>query len=132
MATNTESRKTSSSTGSKSAASLARKVGESVRREISPVARKTGKQLGKAFQATAKAAEKAAKILGIRAKVSARQLRIRNLFLKVGESYYRSGKSGNSPEQVATALQPQVIQLNKLHQEIASLKLQEKKIRSGK
>jgi hypothetical protein len=132
MATNTGARKAGSSSKAKSVLPIARNVRERVRKELAPVARKTGKQIGKAFQATAKAAGNTAKVLAVRAKVSARELRIRSLFTKIGESYYRGGKSGTGPEQKAAALQPLVNQVDKLHREIASLRLQEKKIRSGK
>jgi hypothetical protein len=132
MATNTGQKKAKSTSGLKSAVPTVRKVQESVRRELGPAARKTGRQIGIAFRATAKAAENTAKIVALRAKVSARELRIRSLYLKIGESYYRGGTSGAGPEQKAAALEPLVNQVDKLHREIASLKLREKKIRSGK
>jgi uncharacterized protein (DUF2342 family) len=132
MATKVASGKIGNSSAAKSAVSIARKVGESVRRGISPVARRTGKQIGKALQASAEAAEKTAKIVAVRAKVSARELRVRNLFLNIGKSYYRSVKSTSGQKENAATLQSLVNQLDKLHREIASLKLQEKKIRSGR
>jgi protein-disulfide isomerase-like protein with CxxC motif len=132
MATNTGSEKTSSSPKAKSSPPIARQVRERVRKNLAPAARRTGKQLGKAFQATARAAGKTAKVLAIRAKVSARQLRMRGLFQKIGESFYRAGKSGTEPQENAAALQPLLDQVDKLNGEIGSLKLQEKKIRSGK
>jgi len=81
-------------------------IQERVRKNLAPAARKTGKQIGRAFQATARAAEKTAKVLGIRAKLSSLQLRIRGLFLKIGESFYRAGKSGTGLPENAAALQP--------------------------
>ena len=132
MANKTGSAKTASASTAKPSVPIARKVQERVRKNLAPAARKTGRQIGKAFQATAKAAERTAKVLSLRAKVSARQLRTRGLFLKIGESYYRAGKSGAEPQDNAAALQPLVDQVDKLNREIASLKLQEKKIRSGK
>jgi hypothetical protein len=124
--------KTSKGSTPKAAVPLARQVRERVRKDIAPAARKTGKKIGSALQATARVAEKTAKIVGLRAKVSARQLRMRGLFLKIGESFYRAGKSGMSPDENATALRPLLGQVDKLNREIASLKLQEKKIRAAK
>jgi hypothetical protein len=134
MATNTgtKSKGSSSKSQTESTVPMARNVQTRLREDLAPAARKTGKQIGRAFQATAKAAEKTAKVLAVRARVSARELRIRSLYLKIGESYYRGGKSGIGPQETAAALQPLVDKADKLHREIASLKLQEKKIRSGK
>jgi len=116
----------------KTAVPLTRRVRERVSKDIAPAARRTGRKIGKAFQATAKAAGKTAKVVALRAKVSARQLRMRGLFLKIGESVYRTDKSGKSPDASVTALRPLLEQAEKLNREINSLKLQEKKIRAAK
>src|SRR3972149_1371442 len=108
MTTNSGSVKPGSTSKAKSS------VGERVRKNLGPAARKTGKQISKAFQATAKAAGKTAKVLAVRAKVSSRQLRIRGLFLKIGESFYRAGRSGTAPQDNAAALQPLVDQVDNL------------------
>jgi hypothetical protein len=132
MAKSTGTRKTSKPSTPKPAVPLARQVGERVRKDIAPAARRTGKKIGGAFQATARAAEKTAKIVTLRAKVSAHQLRIRGLFLKIGESFYRADKSGMTPDENVTALRPLLGQADKLNREIDSFKLQEKKIRAAK
>ena len=114
------------------AVSGARKLGERLRKEVGPVARKAGAQIGKALHATAGAAERTTKILAVRTKISARQLRIKGLFLRIGESFYHAQKAGKAPEDNAAALHPLMDQVDKLNQEIESLKLQEKKVRATK
>jgi hypothetical protein len=125
MAKSTGTGGTGKAPAPKTAEPLARQVRERVRKDISPAASQTGKKIGQALQATAR-------ILALRAKGSARQLKARGLFLKIGESFYRAHKSGMSPEKNATALRPLLGQLDKLYREIASFKLQEKKIRDAK
>jgi hypothetical protein len=123
-------KKTKSATAK--AVPLARQVQERVRKDLAPAARKTGKAIGGAIQATARAAEKTAKIVTLRAKISARQLRIRSLFSKIGESFYRADKSGKSPDENVMALRPLLGQVDKLNREIGSFKSQEKKLRSAR
>jgi len=98
------------------------------------VMRKTGKKLGKtlrgAAQATAKAAGKTAEVVAVRTRISAKQVRQKAEFLKMGESFYRARKSGMSPEQILASMQPQVTKLDTLQQEIATLELREKTLRN--
>jgi hypothetical protein len=102
--------------------------------DFASVMRKTGKKLGKtlrgAAQATAKAAGKTAEVVAVRTKISAKQVRQKGEFLKMGESFYRARKSGMSPEQILASMQPQVTKLDTLQQEIAALELREKTLRS--
>jgi hypothetical protein len=102
-------------------------------KDFASVVRKTGKKLGKtlrgAAQATAKAAGKTAEVVAMRTKISAKQVRQKAEFLKMGESFYRARKSGMSAEQILAAMQPQVTKLDTLQQEIAELELREKALR---
>ena len=103
-------------------------------KDFASVMRKTGKKLGKtlrgAAQATAKAAGKTAEVVAVRTKISAKQVRTKAEFLKMGESFYRARKSGMSAEQIVAAMQPQVGKLDGLQQEIAALQLREKTLRN--
>ena len=103
-------------------------------KDFASVMRKTGKKLGKtlrgAAQATAKAAGKTAEVVAVRTRISAKQVRQKAEFLKMGESFYRARKSGMSPEQILASMQPQVTKLDTLQQEIATLELREKTLRN--
>ena len=132
MAANSESGKTKTATTGKSASSRVGQFQERLRREVGPVARSASKQIGKAFRATAKAAEKTSKIVSLRTQVAARELRVKGLFLKIGEAYYLSQKAGKSLEENAASLNPLTEQVDKLKSEISSLKQQEKKIQTAK
>ena len=105
-------------------------------KDFASVVRKTGKQLGKTLRSTAQAAGKAAgktaEVVAVRAKISTKQVRLKAEFLKLGESFYRARKSGMSAEQCLASMQPQVGKLDSLHQEIATLQLREKTIRSSR
>jgi hypothetical protein len=134
MSKNPSTRKragTSASTG-KPSSSSGQPVRKGLHEELGPVARRAGKSISRAFQATAKAAEKTAKVLGLRTRISARQLRIQGIFTKLGEGYFRTQKEGLTPEETARSLQASVDQVDKLQKEIASLKNQEKKLRAAK
>jgi hypothetical protein len=104
-------------------------------KDFASVVRKTGKQIGKTLtataQATAKAVGKTAEVLALRTKISAREVRIKGLFLKMGETFYRARKSGLGTEEIVGSLQPQVEKLDALHQEIAALQLREKTVRAS-
>jgi hypothetical protein len=132
MARSTGTGKAGKASAAKTAVPLARQVRERVRKDLAPVARKTGKSIGSAIQATARAAGKTARIVALRARISARQLKIRGLFQKIGESFYRANKSGKSPDENATALRPLLGQVDKLNREIDSFRVQEKKIRAAR
>jgi cell fate (sporulation/competence/biofilm development) regulator YlbF (YheA/YmcA/DUF963 family) len=105
-------------------------------KDFASVVRKTGKKLGKTLRATAEAAGKAAgktaEIVGVRAKISAKQVKLKAEFLKMGESFYRAQKSGMSAEQCMASMQPQVQKVDGLHQEIATLQLREKTLRGSR
>jgi len=105
-------------------------------RDLAGLVRTTGKKLGKTLRTTARAAGKAAgktaEVVAVRAKVSAKQVREKSSLLKLGQSLYQAHKSGLGAEQIVASLQPQLGKLDGLQQEIAALKLREKKIRSAK
>jgi len=101
-------------------------------KDLASVVRKTGKNLGKTLRATAEAAGKTAEVLGVRAKISAKQVKRKAEFLKMGESFYRARKSGMSAEQCMASMQPQVQKVDSLSQEIATLQLREKTLRGSR
>jgi hypothetical protein len=105
-------------------------------KNFASVVRKTGKKLGKTLRATAQAAGKAAgktaEVVAVRAKISAARVKLKAEFLKMGESFYRARRSGMSAEQCAASMQPQVQKVDGLNQQIATLQLREKKLRSAR
>jgi hypothetical protein len=105
-------------------------------KDFASVVRKTGQQLGKKLKATAQAAGKAAgktaEVVGVRAKVSTKQVKVKAEFLKIGEAYYRARKSGMNAEQCAASVQPQVQKVDGLNQEIAALQRREKTLRASR
>ena len=105
-------------------------------KDFASVVRRTGKKLGKTLRATAQAAGKAAgktaEVVAVRTKISARQVTLKAAFLKMGEAFYRASKAGMNPEQCVASMQPQVQKLDNLNQEIATLKLREKTLRTSR
>jgi hypothetical protein len=105
-------------------------------KDFASVVRKTGKKLGRTLKATAQAAGKAAgktaEVVAVRTKISAKQVKLKAEFLKMGESFYRARKSGMSAEQCMASMQPQVQKVDGLTQEIATLQLREKTLRSSR
>ena len=104
--------------------------------DFAGVVRKTGKKLGRTLRATAQAAGKAAgktaEVVAVRTKISAKRVRQKAEFLKMGESFYRARKSGMSAEQCMASMQPQVQKVDNLSQEIATLQLREKTLRGSR
>ena len=104
--------------------------------DFASVMRKTGKKLGKSLRATAQAAGKAAgktaEVVGVRAKASALQVRLKAELNKLGEVFYRAHKSGMTAEQCLASVRPQVEKADRLNQEIAALQLREKTLRSAR
>jgi hypothetical protein len=68
----------------------------------------------------------------LRAKVSTRELKIRGLFYRIGEAFYKGQKTQKSAEATAASLRPLTHQVDKLKAEIRALKLREKKVRAEK
>jgi cell fate (sporulation/competence/biofilm development) regulator YlbF (YheA/YmcA/DUF963 family) len=105
-------------------------------RDFVSVVRKTGKRLGKTLRATAEAAGKAAgktaEVVAVRGKIASLQVRLKAEFLKMGESFYRARRSGLSAEQCVASMQPQVQKVDALNQQVATLQLREKTLRSAR
>jgi len=103
-----------------------------LRRNLGPAAKKAGQGIGKALKVTARAAETTTKVVAIRATASAKELKIRGLFHRIGESFYKGRKAGRSAEENTAALEPLIAQVDKLKREIAALKKQEKAVRASR
>jgi hypothetical protein len=104
--------------------------------DFASVVRRTGKKLGKSLRATAKAAGKAAgktaEVVSLRTKISAKQVKLKAEFLKMGESFYRARNAGMSAEQSVASVQPHVQKADALSQEITALQLREKTLRGSR
>ena len=120
----------------------AREIGETVQKrvqeDLSPLADKAGKELGKAqkklggfFKSTARATKKSARILGLKARVSAKVREAERLYESIGERYYQALMKGAGAQAVASELKPLVTEIDRIMAEAAALAAEEKAVRES-
>jgi hypothetical protein len=102
-----------------------------VREELGPAAEKAGKGLSAAFKATARATRKSARILGIKASISADMRKRQKLFAQLGETYFRVQKKKTPAKSDQDALNSLVADIAKLNAEIKTLEVKEKATRES-
>jgi len=102
-----------------------------VKEEIGPAAEKAGKGISAVFKATARATRKSARILGIKAKISAEMRKRQNLFARLGEAYFGTRKKKTPSNSDKEALSSLVAEIEQLNDEIRALELKEKTTRAS-
>jgi len=102
-----------------------------VREELGPAAEKAGKGLSSVFKATARATRKSARILGIKASISAEMRKRQKLYTQLGESYYRAQKKKTPAKSDQEALNSLFADIEKVNVEIQALEVKEKATRES-
>jgi hypothetical protein len=114
-------------TAKKSVAGTAKKVGQ----EIGPAAERAGKGLRAMFRATARATRKSARILQVRASISAELRNRQKLLAQLGEAYLRVQKKSSPAKGDREVLSSLVSDIEKLDAKIQALEAKEKKARAA-
>jgi hypothetical protein len=109
------------------AAEMAKKVAE----DLKPAAEKAGKGLSAVFRATARATRKSARILGIKASISAALRKRQKLFAQLGESYFRAQKKKTQSKSDQEGLKSLVAAIEAVNSDIRSLEAEEKLARES-
>ena len=105
----------------------AKKVAE----DLKPAAEKAGKGLSAVFKATARATRKSARILGIKASISAALRRRQKLFAQLGENYFRVQKKKTPSKGDQEELKSLVAAIEAVNSDIRSLEAEEKLARES-
>ncbi|MEE9307017.1 MAG: hypothetical protein V3V57_05765 [Spirochaetia bacterium] len=102
-----------------------------IREELGPAAEKAGKGLSAVFKATARATRKSARILGIKASISAEMRKRQKLYTQLGESYFRAQKKKTPAKSDQETLGTLVADIEKINAEIHALEVREKATRES-
>ena len=108
-------------------AEKAKKVAE----DLKPAAERAGKGLSAVFRATARATRKSARILGLKASISAALRMRQKLFAQLGESYFRVQKKKTQSKSDQEGLKTLVTAIERVNSDIRSLEAEEKLARES-
>ena len=111
----------------KGLAETSRKVGE----ELGPAAEKAGKGLSEIFKSTARATRKSARILGIKASITAEMRKRQKLLAELGERYFQAQKKKTPSKSDQDALNELVGDIKQVDAEIHTLEIKAKSVRES-
>jgi len=102
-----------------------------VKEELGPAAEKAGKGLSGVFKATARATRRSARILGIKASISAEMRKRQKLYTRLGESYFQAQKKKTPAKGDQETLNSLIADIKKVNAEIQVLEVKEKAARES-
>lgn len=109
----------------------ARRTVSETTKKVGPAAEKAGKGLSAIFRSTVRATRRSARILGIKASITAEMRKRQKLLVELGERYFQAQKKKTPSKSDQDALEDLVVEIKKADAEIHTLELKEKTVRES-